>query len=290
MRNSLSLIARTLRSPLFPRSVSYKLWSAAKKRSKGERFFYRTTLRGRSVEYGGVCGYSDDALFVDLNQYELDTIEVISKVLGSKPIIFDIGANNGAYLMILKSINPDAEIHCFEPFPQLASFLRELTRRNRFADVFLTESLVGAKNQDANLFFAEGATDTASVVSDFQAGFNCQLSAKQYSIDSYIRSKPRSIPTLIKIDVEGGELEVIEGALQTLADSRPDLILELLFTEKPIHLQRQVRVVELLQSLNYRFFQVQTGGQLSHQSSVNPDPHYAFLNYLVTVKDPALFA
>jgi len=204
-------------------------------------------------------------------------------------VILDVGANNGAILVILKALDQTAEVHCFEPFPDLIGFLEELVDRNKFDNVCINELLVGTESGTGSLYYTAGSTGTASVVSDFQPTYNRTLSTKQCSVDSYVEANQIERLSLLKVDVEGGELEVLRGARQTLAKLHPDILLELLFTTTPAHLERQRETIEILRTLGYRFFQIQTAGQLELQWPVTPDRNYTFVNYLVTTKDLADF-
>ena len=237
--------------------------------------------------YGGVCGASDEALFCDLEVTERDVIPVLSGLLKGEatPTVLDVGANNGAFMVMVKGLNSRAEVHCFEPFPQLASFLSDLVKRNSFHEVFVNNLLVGGSDERRNLYFTQGSTATASVVKDFQAAFNSHFEAQQKSLDSYVTEKCLNDVSLVKIDVEGGELEVIEGGFQTLKEMRPNLLLELLYTENELHGSRQKKTVQILKGLGYRFFHIRENGLLVEQDNVAPDPNYRFLNYLVSMDD-----
>jgi FkbM family methyltransferase len=284
LARTLNTIGRALRSSLLPKSFSYKVWHSATRVNSGETFFYKTALFKKPLMYGGVCGASDDALFLDLEENERDVIPVLSALLkgAAAPNVLDVGANNGAFMVLVKAINPGAEVHCFEPFPMLANFLSDLVKRNSFEGVFVNNLLVGETDDVRKLYFTRGSTVTASVVEDFQASFNSHIEAEQQSLDSYVAKSTLNEISLIKIDVEGGELEVIEGAVETLKAFRPNLLLELLYTQNPEHAARQNKTILLLTKLGYRFHQIREQGRLVEQNDVKPDPNYCFLNYLVT--------
>jgi FkbM family methyltransferase len=284
---TLDIIGKVLRSRVVPQSISYKLWQAARQKRRGERFFFSTNLFGKRIRYGGVCGFSDDALFADLRSYEPETASILADIVvhDTEPVIFDVGANNGQFLILLKSLNSSASVHCFEPFPELAGFLEELVTQNSFESVSINNTMVGDRNGEAELYFVEGATDTASSVKGFQPTFNKNLNARQCSLDSYVEGRQLKKVSLIKIDVEGGELEVLRGARSVLSQMRPNIILELLYTKNPRHLKRQEQAVRILEELNYGFFQIRQEGRLEEQKRVEPDPTYTFLNYLVSPKN-----
>ena len=281
---TLNTIGRALRFGYIPKSVSYRVWRSATRAHTGESFFFKTALFQKPLTYGGVCGASDDALFLDLEKNEVDVIPVLSSVLKaeSAPTVLDVGANNGAFMVVVKALNPLAKVHCFEPFPQLASFLSDLVEQNCFDNVVVNNSLVGESNGPQPLYFTQGSTVTASVVKDFQETFDSQLEAMQCRLDSYVEEKALGRVSLIKIDVEGGELEVLKGARRTIETMRPNILMELLYTENEGHKKRQNEVVRDLKDLGYRFFQIREQGELFYQDPVTPDHGYRFLNYLVT--------
>ena len=287
MTRTLNTIGRALRSSFIPRSVSYKVWRSATRVNDGERFFYKTALLQKPLTYGGVCGASDDALFQNLEESERDVIQVLSRLLHteSAPTILDVGANNGAFMVLIKAITPNAKVHCFEPFSTLTGFLVELVQQNSFDDVTINNVLVGETNELKQLYFTKGSTATASVVHDFQV-FDSTLEAKQCRLDSYVEEKKLDQVLLIKIDVEGGELEVLRGARRLLETMKPKILLELLYTEKEIHLSRQREAIRELEQLGYNFYQIRENGELEHQSPVLPDPNYRFLNYYVSCTEP----
>jgi FkbM family methyltransferase len=177
-------------------------------------------------------------------------------------------------------------MHCFEPFPALADFLIELVRRNSFTDVCINNLLASESDGAVELFFQEGATDTASSVRGFQQSFNSSLTTQRCSLDSYFESRQLDKLTLIKIDVEGGELEVLRGARRLIRETQPIIILELLYTSKSEHLIRQEETIAILKEMNYKFFPIRGNGRWEEQISVRPDPTYKFPNYLVCKNDP----
>ena len=77
---------------------------------------------------------------------------------------------------------------------------------------------------------------------------NGSLSVKILTLDDFIFKDTHPSPHLIKIDVEGAELKVLEGARRTLMESRPILLLATHGTE--VH----DACCRLLASVNYRIF------------------------------------
>ncbi len=189
MSRLLDMSAAVLRSKVIPSSVSYQLWQQVSKRSEPNQYLFKTTLFGKPVIYGGVCGSSGNALFLDLEKYEAETVAVLKRILGPSPIIFDIGANNGVFMMICKALDASAGIHCFEPFPTLTSFLMKLVEVNQFENVSIFEGIVGECDGTGRIHFGEGATETASCIADLQPFYTESLETQKCSIDFIRRTR-----------------------------------------------------------------------------------------------------
>ena len=283
MSRWLNFTARAVRVAPVPSRVRTGVWRRISRGRKGRAYVYPVRWRGVDGIYGGVCGFSDHALLTDFDAQEPGSVAVVDRLLRAtpRPVILDVGAHNGEWLFVLKAISPHAVVHAFEPFPALAAFLRTLVERNRWTGVHVTETLVGAEPGNGELHFADGATDCASTVVDFQATYSACLRVSRLTLDDYVEAHGLDEVSLVKIDVEGGEREVLQGAARTLARLRPPIVLELLFTTNPAHLQRQRETIGQLARLGYTFSQIQPDGRLVRQDEVAPDPTYRALNYLV---------
>lgn len=130
--------------------------------------------------------------------------------------VFDIGANVGAYtLLFAQWAGPSGKIVAFEPAPASVAGLRRLVALNGLRDrVEIVEAAVS------------GAVGTAAFGSDGSSGANALVDAAQSgravitvpttSLDAFCDTRGLR-PDVIKIDVEGEELEVLRGARRTLS-------------------------------------------------------------------------
>ncbi|HUL73155.1 MAG TPA: FkbM family methyltransferase [Vicinamibacterales bacterium] len=283
MSHWLNVMARAVRRAPVPERLRSAVWRSISRAHPGQPYTYPVAWRGASGIYGGVCGFSDQLLFMDLEAYEPESVEVAGDLLRgrTRPVIFDVGAHNGEWLFLLKALAPAAAIHAFEPFPALAAFLETLVAANRWADVAVQQAIVGAEGGEGALHFAAGGSDCASTVADFQPSYTDVLRVPRVALDDYVERARLASVDLIKIDVEGSELEVVQGAKRTLARLHPPLLLELLFTTNQAHLRRQRDLVSLLHGLGYAFHRIEPDGRLTRQDEVHPDERYRALNYLV---------
>jgi FkbM family methyltransferase len=134
-------------------------------------------------------------------------------------IFFDIGAHIGYYSAIGAMLNNGkGHVYSFEPRPMNAGFFRKHMKRNNFRDVTLFEAAVGEKDGEVK-FDTDHGSATGRVSNDGD------LSVKQVSIDRMVREGELPSPDFIKIDVEGGEIEVLKGLNEVVNRYRPKMII-----------------------------------------------------------------
>lgn len=135
---------------------------------------------------------------------------------GLYPVIFDVGANQGQFLsLVLDKVNAlDSQIHCFEPskdaFAALAVAFRE--RPN----VHLNNIALAAEPGEANLYFDQFGSGLASLtrrrLDHFGLAHDRHEIVTLDTVDDYCDAHEIDEITLLKIDVEGHELDVLRGA------------------------------------------------------------------------------
>jgi len=130
---------------------------------------------------------------------------------GFKPeLIFDVGAYQGEYAQLCRGIWPDAMIACFEP--QARARARLQAKADSKMQVF--DVLLGSEEKDAvPLHEAE----TASSVLDEHVDQHPTVPHPMRTVDSVVQVDFKGrCPELLKMDVQGYEMEVLKGAEQVL--------------------------------------------------------------------------
>lgn len=153
-------------------------------------------------------------------------IEDILRNVEEDDVFYDVGANVGAYTCFVAQRLPEGSAIAFEPHPKNVDKLADNLRHNDLSadlcrvaladttgemDLVIDTDTAGAGQHSL-------ATDTRSVGNDET------LSVDVKEGDSMVRDGSIPIPSVIKIDVEGAELEVLEGLEETLTSQRCRLI------------------------------------------------------------------
>jgi FkbM family methyltransferase len=156
---------------------------------------------------------------------------VFAAVLGPGDCCYDVGANIGVYtLWAAGLVGPSGQVHAFEPVPDTMTVLESMVRRNALPQVRLEPCAIGATVGETGMRVYRDASGLAHPVADPGTADHV---ARLATLDAYAeRHRP---PDLVKIDVEGFEIDVLRGATNLLAARSPALLLEML----PGHLTRQ---------------------------------------------------
>ena len=148
--------------------------------------------------------------------YELDLLQRLAQLpIGSKEFIIDAGANTGNHTVFLSKAFPNAIVHSFEPVTYRLLVLN--ANENHLKNFSFSSSALSYKfgNYSANY------TNNNSGMSTLIEATCGEI--KSVTIDT-VRYGYRV--ALIKIDVEGMELEVIRGGMQTIERDLPYIAVE----------------------------------------------------------------
>jgi len=203
--------------------------------------------------------------------------DLLRRLLPACPGSFiDVGANVGLTLCWLKLLEPDRAWIGFEPSPTACTCIREVIRLNDFHNARLIEAGLSDRAGRFTLHAASGTDSSATMLEVARTAE--QDHAHEVDVldgaalsDSELRDKVG----IVKIDVEGMELEVVRGLRAVLKRDRPLLLLEILpvpddGTERAKKLRaRQGELLAELRDLDYRLAQSVGGVPRDVQSPSN---------------------
>lgn len=154
--------------------------------------------------------------------------EFIRPYLTPGSIAIDVGAHIGNFTIpMARALGPTGVVLAFEPFPQVfdcleANVKKATTEDIDFARVVCTQGAVGATNGKTKLYSNPSNVAGASLLGNLFGDAN-GMPVNVVTLDTLPLHKPVSF---IKIDVEGGELDVLKGAEKLLLKEHPALFIE----------------------------------------------------------------
>ena len=191
-------------------------------------------------------------------------ISLLSYLLTKKEGAFlDVGVNLGQTLIKVKGIEPKRKYIGFEPNSTCVFYVKKLINNNQFQDCTIVP--VGLFTEDSVLSLeciSDSEVDpAASLIKNFRKNrvvyhkilvpaFRFQSIASILNIDEI---------GIIKIDVEGAELEVVKSLYPVFNDYRPIVLLEVLpvySNENTMRKERQEELERIFDELNYLFLRV----------------------------------
>ena len=174
-----------------------------------------------------------------------------------KKVVFDIGAHIGLYaLPASKVLAPQGRLYAFEPAKGNRELFKRHIQYNKISNIEVMSDLVGNEQKQGVQFFETDLVHgmntivQESVVHKSGALQFHRVLKNQICLDDFCRERGIK-PEIMKIDVEGGELRVLQGARNVLEYARPLIFLSV----HPTHLQHlgtSVRDLEkLLHTVGY---------------------------------------
>jgi len=157
-------------------------------------------------------------------------------------IVFDISAYVGdTPLWFSKAVGPQGKVYAFETEPSNFAKLKANLERNKITNVIPLQLALSKTEGQMQVASAAGS----SVIT--QAG----TSVKVTTIDNFVEANKLPRVDFIKMDVEGHELKVLEGAHETIQAFKPSLVLSIYHRGDDL-----IKLPKFLLALNpnYRFY------------------------------------
>ena len=182
--------------------------------------FARRLLQPRSRIMTGPlkgCRFSG-GLAQMLGIYEIEVQQALMGHVCRGSVVYDIGANNGFFtLLAAKLVGPEGHVYAFEPFPSEAEKIERTVEANHVSNCMVLAQAVAGVSGEATLHF-ETASSTATLTPLSGRGQQV-LNVQTIALDDFVT--PENWPDLIKVDVEGAEELVLQGASRLFDGSKP---------------------------------------------------------------------
>jgi FkbM family methyltransferase len=211
-----------------------------------------------------LAGFSYDGIHHHINifgTYETDEIDILEKLIQNKirkpKIALDIGANIGNHSVRLFS-SLFKKVHCFEPHNEIFQLLAINTHKYKNISIHP----FGLSNKQKKITLASdknnmGATHIINVKKEREKGGRIAKVSEGWYRSGGIVKKLDQISNifkdkidLIKIDVEGHELKVLQGGIKIIKNNSPIII----FEESKIKNNCSSDTIDFLKKINYRFY------------------------------------
>ena len=151
---------------------------------------------------------------------------ITASVLRRGDVYLDVGASEGQMVCLASAaVGPSGRVYAFEPRTSAFQHLQLMSVAYRLTNVELFQSLVGDSSGES-VFFENVDNPSSSSLSQGWAG-GVAKSYPVITLDEWSEKNSVSRVDLVKIDVEGAEMQVLRGGLQLLQRTHPLVIFEI---------------------------------------------------------------
>ena len=163
---------------------------------------------------------------VERGDMELDCIRQLAAVVKRGSTVFDVGAFQGTYTLLLSHlVGQSGRVCSFEPVPTNRCVLEDNIRMNSINNVVVEPFCISNAHGEVVIHVDSSGGTTSSIMNENLAGRGHDLSVPTITIDEYCEDND-VWPQGIKLDVEGAEALVTQGCQQLIRKCHPWILVE----------------------------------------------------------------
>jgi len=218
-------------------------------------------------------------------EWQADVWDSLLAALPKGAVFLDVGAHIGIFTMkASRQVGPQGRAVAFEPNPETLAMLRDNVAANRMDNVTVEGIACTDKEQELTLYAAPVINTGASSLSQSNAAYGDGQAPRPFQvrgrpIDDVVRELNLTHVDAIKIDVEGAELQVLRGAVETLKRFHPKIVIEIVPAQLASFHTTPEEVASLIKSTGYNM-----GGPISAGAT---DWQWTLAQSTVKMSDPA---
>lgn len=167
---------------------------------------------------------SEWAASVESGLDETAVIAMLPEIIESDSVVYDLGANIGLYSRRFLDIAKNGYVYCFEPNPVAMHYLAHNLTLMGASNYLIMPLAISDHSGTIDLVLNP---DNHTLGTSFFQKRGIRIHVSAISLDEAIERYGLRAPTVVKMDIEGGEVVAIKGMLKTLANYRPKVIFEL---------------------------------------------------------------
>jgi len=216
---------------------------------------------------------------LNFGDYERPCIDRIVSLVDEGACVFDVGANIGWHALTVARRVPQARIFAFEPVPATFQELERNIGLNKESRVKAFELGLSDSEGERTFYVRPGESENACSSQAADAPEARQVRCRLTRLDAFAAAGGHRVD-YIKCDVEGGELFVFRGALQTLRRDKPIIFTEMLRKWAARFDYHPNEIISLLKGLGYRCFTVKGMrlAEFGRMDDATTDTNFFFLH------------
>lgn len=197
-----------------------------------------------------------DSRFIPIEMPNFHSIEaqekdMLFKIASNCSVIFDIGANIGWYSLNFDKLPNVKKIYAFEPIPYTHDYLMRHLKINNASKVVAFNHGFSDVEDEKIFYWTKNETGSSSLVNIRERSEIEEVMCKVTTIDKFMENQ-NNVIDLIKCDVEGAELFVFKGGIETLKKFKPIIFTEMLRKWSQKFNYHPDDIIKLLSDIGYQ--------------------------------------
>jgi FkbM family methyltransferase len=204
------------------------------------------------IEGASELGDGQNLLFKQKHDVYDNCRDVAYSILKEVRTYIDIGANNGFSYSLLATKIGVHSVLVFEPNPIFKLHLEtNLERNNANSQVTVSSVALSEEKGERNFAAYKGASAHFTDSNHLRKRRKCKK-VRVSTLDEELKNRNVHAPALIKIDVEGYEIEVLRGAVKTIESLKPLIIFEINRNYLVERMKNPEEYIEFFENFEYR--------------------------------------
>ena len=168
-----------------------------------------------------------DQLIFWYGEYEPDVRNALMKLIREDSVVFDIGANIGYFTIIAASKAKHGKVHAFEPSTSSFNRLVANVEGNGLKNVKCIRTAIGNVSEPRLLYLSSVENTGMTSLTKPENYSGDHENVQVITLDEYVEIEKVTRLDVVKIDIEGNELNALKGMRKCLSVLAPHLIIEL---------------------------------------------------------------
>lgn len=220
---------------------------------------------------------------LNFNSYEKIEADLIFSLIEPHMVFFDVGANIGWYSLNVAMKDSTIKVYAFEPIPDTYQLLKKNVMLNNVKNINLFNIGFSDKNESLTFYCAPFSSASASARNITEHPESKQIISQAEKMDDFFTKYDLEKLDFVKCDVEGAELLVYRGGLETLKKYHPIVFTEMLRKWSKKFGYNPNDIIELFTDLGYRCF-ICKNGKLVEFFSMNENTIETNFFFLHSIK------
>ncbi|MFZ4590451.1 MAG: FkbM family methyltransferase [Ignavibacteria bacterium] len=177
-------------------------------------------------------------------------------------VFIDVGSNTGQTLIELRSVDENIVYYGFEPNPTCVSYCINLIKVNKFSKSYIIPVGVFSENKVLNIHLTSETDSSGTIIEDLRPGYPVieRYLIPVMTFESIQKTVNIDDISIVKIDVEGSELEVFRSLEFTITKYKPIILCEILWAHNEDKLsyvsENNSKIIDLVHKMGYEIYRL----------------------------------